>query len=74
VKVRGAARLAETLARERADALLFRRIATVVRDVPGLGGVDDWRWSGPRDDFEELCDYLEAPRYPARAARLAADR
>jgi 5'-3' exonuclease len=74
VKVRGAARLAETLERERENALLFRRIATVVCDVPGLGDVDDWRWCGPRADFEELCDYLETPRYPPRAERLAAER
>ena len=74
VKVRGASRLAETLQCEREAALLFRRIATVRTDVPDLGRVDDWRWRGPREDFEELCDYLESPRFPARVERLAADR
>ncbi|MGH0032325.1 MAG: 5'-3' exonuclease [Myxococcota bacterium] len=74
VKVRGAAKLAATLERERDQALLFRRIATVVTDVPGLGDVDDWRWSGPSDAFEELCDYLELPNLPARVGRLAKAR
>jgi len=74
VKVRGAAKLAATLVRERENALLFRRIATVVRDAPGLGEVDDWRWAGPTDDFDELCDYLESPESAERARRLAAAR
>jgi 5'-3' exonuclease len=71
VAVRGAARLAATLRSQRAGALLFRRLATLVRDVPGIGEVDDWRFSGPGADFEELCDYLELPGAPERARRLA---
>jgi len=74
VEVRGAARLAQTLARERERALLFRRIASVVREGPSVGGLDDWRWAGPTGDFEEICDYLDAPRLPERARRLAAAR
>ena len=72
--VRGAKRLAAALAEGREDAVLFRRIATIVRDVPDLGAVDDWRWSGPRDDFEEICDYLEAAPLAPRAQRIAAQR
>ncbi|HEY5658873.1 MAG TPA: 5'-3' exonuclease H3TH domain-containing protein [Myxococcota bacterium] len=72
VKVRGAARLAETLAQQLEQALLFRRIASVARDVPGIGAVDDWRWAGPTQSFEELCDYCDAPRAADRAARIAA--
>ena len=56
VKVRGAAKLAATLQTEMEDALLFRRIATVVTDCPDVGPVDSWQWRGPDDDFEELCD------------------
>ena len=74
VKVRGAARLAETLARERERALLFRRIASVASDVPGIGAVDDWRWRGPAEALEEICDYCDAPRAAERAARQAARR
>ncbi len=73
-KVRGAARLAETLERQREDALLFRRIATLVRDAPGIGGVDDWLWRGPSADFEELCETVDSPGSAKRARRLAASR
>jgi 5'-3' exonuclease len=71
VQVRGAAKLAATLREARDDALLFRRIATLVEDVPDIGSVDDLEWSGPGEKFEELCDYLEAPRL---AQRLRASR
>ncbi len=74
VKVRGAAKLAATLESQREDALLFRRIATLVDHCPGLGGVDDWRWTGPGDAFPELCDYIDSPEAVARAERLAKGR
>jgi len=74
VKVRGASRLAETLSRDRDQALLFRHIATLAVDGPDVGAVDDWLWRGPTEEFEELCDYLDAPRVAKRAARLAATR
>jgi 5'-3' exonuclease len=74
VKVRGAARLAETLARERERVLLFRRIASVASDVPGIGAVDDWRWRGPAEELDEICDSCDAPRAAERAARQAARR
>jgi 5'-3' exonuclease len=73
VAVRGKARLAASLREGRDAALLFRRLATLVRDVEGLGGVDDWRYRGPGADFEELCDYLELPAAVARA-RACAER
>jgi 5'-3' exonuclease len=69
--LRGAERLATTL-RERFDeAVLFRRVATVVTDVP-VGSVDDWRWSGPTARFAEVADALGAPALVARAERAAA--
>ena len=74
VKVRGANKLAATLAAQREDALLFRRIATVVRDAPEIGPVDSWRWQGPKPALEELCDYLDAPRLAERAQRIAQGR
>jgi 5'-3' exonuclease len=49
VTVRGAAKLAATLRENRADAALFKRIATVVTDVSddvSIGNVDDWEWRG----------------------------
>jgi 5'-3' exonuclease len=37
------ARLANVLRAERENALLFRTLATLREDVPGLGSVDDWK-------------------------------
>jgi 5'-3' exonuclease len=72
VAVRGAARLAATLAAQRDDALLFRRLATLVEDVPDLGGVDDWRWTGPAAGFEAYCEKRGAGALAVRARRLSA--
>ena len=51
--IRGADRLAETLAARREDVLLYRRLATLVADVPLAERLDDLRWRGvPRERFE----------------------
>jgi 5'-3' exonuclease len=56
VKVRGADRLAASLAERRADALLYKRLATLRTDVPLAETVDDLRWRGvPRERFAEFC-------------------
>jgi 5'-3' exonuclease len=56
-RLRGSVQLAETLARGRADALLFRRLATLSRTVPLRESCDDLRWAGiPRRQFEAWCD------------------
>jgi LSD1 subclass zinc finger protein len=46
VKVRGGARLAETLRARRADALLYRQLATLREDVPLVESIDDLAWRG----------------------------
>ena len=45
VTVRGAEKLATTLAGNRTDAKLFKTLATLVRDVE-VGDVASWKWSG----------------------------
>jgi 5'-3' exonuclease len=69
--LRGAAKLSATLQDGFADAILFRRIATVERDVP-VGTVDDWHWVGPRSDFAALCEQIGSRSLPSRAAAIAA--
>lgn len=70
VAVRGAAALAATLRENRADALLFREIATVVTDID-VGTVDSWRWTGPTSAFEAVATALNAPYLHERAVRMA---
>lgn len=67
--LRGAAKLSTTLQAQLADALLFRRIATVDTDID-VGSVDDWRWHGPTDGFAAVAERLGAPHLVADAARL----
>jgi 5'-3' exonuclease len=51
--IRGADRLVATLAERREDALLYRRLATLVTDVPLAETLEDLRWRGvPRERFE----------------------
>lgn len=71
VAVRGAAKLAASLAEHYDDALLFRRIATIRTDVE-VGAVDDWRWAGPTGALAAICAELDAPDVIDKAARLAA--
>jgi 5'-3' exonuclease len=65
VKVAGAPRLANELAARRDDALLYKRLATLVRDVPLAETLADLEYRGaPRRSFDELCARLEVkPRW-----------
>jgi 5'-3' exonuclease len=61
VKPRGALRLAATLAERRADALFYRKLATLVDTVPIAGSLEDLRWAGvPRESFAAWCAALGA--------------
>jgi 5'-3' exonuclease len=61
VKPRGALQLATTLAAQREQALLYRRLATLVDDVPLGESLDDLRFLGvPRTEFDAWCDKLGA--------------
>jgi 5'-3' exonuclease len=53
------ARLAETLARDRKLAFLFRDLATLRTDVPVFEAVEDLRWTGPTKRFAGLAARLD---------------
>ncbi len=74
VRVRGAAKLAAALEAHRVEALLFRRLATLAREGPAVGTVDDWRWRGPTPAFEAEAASIGAAPLAARLARLARQR
>ena len=72
VKVTGAPRLARTLAAMRDEALLYKKLATLVRDVPLRESLEDLRFRGvPRAPFEALCDQLELRDLRTRPGRWA---
>ena len=68
--LRGAAKLSKTLQENTELAILFRIIATIDLEVP-VGAVDDWCWSGPTDEFVDVCGRLGVPGLATRAAELA---
>jgi 5'-3' exonuclease len=74
VKPRGAPQLAATLAAHRDEALLYRRLATLVDTVPLPESLDDLRHRGvPRAAFEAWCDTVGANTLRAVPRRFAPD-
>lgn len=69
VNVRGAKRLAENLAGQRKDALLYRKLATLRMDVPILESLTDLEWQGAHERFKEFCRNLDDERIPERVSR-----
>ncbi len=62
VKVRGAEVLSQNLEAARETALLYRRLATLRRDVPLVEGLDDLRWRGAAlAELTALCEELNEP-------------
>jgi 5'-3' exonuclease len=68
VEVRSPATLNATLRQQWTDALLYRRLATLVEDVPlPQRDPDELRWRGARRGaFGALCEELAQPRLAAR--------
>jgi 5'-3' exonuclease len=73
IEVRGATKLAATLDEHRADAELFKVLATLRTDGD-VGTVDDWHWTGPTPDFASWAERLGQPALQKRAESIAAKR
>ena len=71
VKVRGAVKLAASLAEGLEDAALFRDLATLRTTPPVLDSVDEIEWKGPTPAFFDTCAMLNAPGHFTRATALA---
>ena len=70
ITVRGGAKLAQTLADNRNDAMLFKRIATIELDAPVSDDVEELRWTGPSDEFAQLAKSIDAERHLDRIDRF----
>ena len=75
IDIRNASRLSATLEDHRADALLYRRLATLNRDAridDVTGSLDELEWHGvPRDRFVALCEELGFDTVRERVHRWA---
>ena len=65
--IRSAQRLSESLFSSWSDALLFRTLATLRLDVPVFDTVDDLRWHGLGESFDEQCSRMKSPELLNRA-------
>lgn len=70
--IRKARPLSESLFSAGDDALLFRELATLRRDLPVFGTVEYLRWHGPVPSFEEHCKSMNPPDLLAIVAKAAA--
>jgi 5'-3' exonuclease len=72
VPLRNASRLAATLDQQRADAILYRRLARLNTDAAIEGDLDALEWKGvPREEFLALCDELGFETIRQRVHRWA---
>lgn len=62
VNVTSARTLADTLSRERQQALLFRTLATLRTDIPLFERVDQLRYAGPTAAYASIKERLDAAR------------
>jgi 5'-3' exonuclease len=74
ITVRGALKLATTLAENRELAFLFRTLATLRIDVAVGSAADEWKWTGPAEDFDATAASLGDAALAERARRIAAGR
>lgn len=74
ISVRGRANLLRTLADRFADALLYRRLATIDLDAPTIDTVEELEWTGPLKGFEDVLRAIDAEGSIARIQRLAESR
>jgi len=72
-EIRGADRLKQTLAAAAQEVFLYRKLATLVVDVPLPQTLEDLRWPGvPRARFQAWCDSLGLTDLKSRPSRWAA--
>jgi 5'-3' exonuclease len=64
-----AASLAESLSQRRAEALLFKELATVRVDVPIQEKLNDLKWQGAYPRLKKICHELGDERIPERIPR-----
>ncbi|HEY1937824.1 MAG TPA: 5'-3' exonuclease H3TH domain-containing protein [Candidatus Angelobacter sp.] len=71
--IKKARTLSESLFSAWDDALLFRALATLRLDATVFETVEDLRWKGPRQNFEDMCQRLKAPELLRRVTAAGAN-
>jgi len=74
VKAASAKTLADTLVRERDQAMLFRRLATLRTDIALFEDVEQLRWNGPTPTFDSSAARLDAAVTKLRQTKAGRSR
>ncbi len=74
ITVRGSTKLAQTLVDNMDDALLFKKLATLVTDAPVAQTTEELRWQGPTEQLAAFADHIDAPDLVKRAEKLIGSR
>jgi len=70
IGVRGASALASSLAERRAEAALYKTLATLRLDVPLVETLEDLEWKGARrTQLQALCQEIGDDEFPSRVPR-----
>src|SRR5262249_43944986 len=69
VRVRGADKLAATLAERRGEAMLYKKLATLREDVPLREALADLEWRGARKELRDFCERIGYRDFPERVRR-----
>jgi len=69
VKVRGAEKLAATLASRRDEAQLYKQLATLRTDVPLRESLSELEWRGARPELRDFCQRIGFRDFPERVKR-----
>jgi 5'-3' exonuclease len=73
-EIRQRERLAATLATDMESALLYRKLATLIVDVPLAESLEDLRWCGAAEGFGAWCDAVGEPGLRRRMPASPQDR
>jgi len=69
VNASSASALAHTLAEQRDQAMLFRKLATLRTDIALFDGVDQLKWNGPTPGFTALAARFDAAKTGSKRTR-----
>ncbi len=74
ITVRSGAKLAQTLADNMSDALLFKRLATLDTSAPTISHVDELLWTGPTPELAAFAASIDGSDLVTKANRLSEGR
>ena len=70
IQVRSSQKLSETLNTDYELALLFKLIATIDYDAPTFETVNELKWNGPKDNYENILESIDGDRILQRLEKM----